>query len=242
MRLRIMTYNIQHGHVHLSDPGRIDLTVTADVIRGESPDVVGLNEVRGRGEHPEYTAQAEFMAGYLGYHGYFGRSIYVGGPNPYGNAVLSRYPIVEAKVCKIPDPPETEGLKGFEPRSVLRAVTELPDGSRFAVYSSHFGLTDPEQDCAVSFLAALLAEEALPFALMGDFNMTPDARRLATLDALLNPTHPLLAARGEKSFPSHAPSVLIDYIYASKSVRVDSIEVRRVVASDHCPVVAEISF
>ena len=89
MNLTVMTYNIQHGHIHQSDPGRIDLTGTASVIRDSGADVIGLNEVRGLGEHPEYTAQVEEMAAFLGYHCVFGRSIYVGGHNPYGNAVLS---------------------------------------------------------------------------------------------------------------------------------------------------------
>ena len=242
MDIKIMTYNIQHGHVHLSNPGRIDLTVMADVIRDEDADIIGLNEVRGRGVHPEYTAQTEFMAGYLGYHGWFGRSFYVGGWNPYGNAVLSRWPIVEAKVYSIPDPANPADAPRFEPRSILRAVIDLPDGGRFAVYSSHFGLSPVEAEHAASFAAALTAGESLPFALMGDFNVTPDDPVLTPLDTRLRETHSILVSRGEKSHPSHAPSLLIDYIYTSKNVTVWDVRVRQIVASDHCPVVAEISF
>ena len=242
MDIKIMTYNIQHGHVHLSNPGRIDLTVMADVIRNEDADIIGLNEVRGRGVHPEYTAQTEFMAGYLGYHGWFGRSFYVGGWNPYGNAVLSRWPIVEAKVYSIPDPANPADAPRFEPRSILRAVIDLPDGGRFAVYSSHFGLSPVEAEHAASFAAALTAGEFLPFALMGDFNVTPDDPVLTPLDTRLRETHSILVSRGEKSHPSHAPSSLIDYIYTSKNVTVRDVRVRQIVASDHCPVIAELSF
>ncbi len=242
MDIKIMTYNIQHGHVHLSNPGRIDLTVMADVIRDEDADIIGLNEVRGRGVHPEYTAQTEFMAGYLGYHGWFGRSFYVGGWNPYGNAVLSRWPIVEAKVYSIPDPANPADAPRFEPRSILRAVVDLPDGGRFAVYSSHFGLSPVEAEHAASFAAALTAGESLPFALMGDFNVTPDDPVLTPLDTRLRETHSILVSRGEKSHPSHAPSSLIDYIYTSKNVTVRDVRVRQIVASDHCPVIAELSF
>ena len=81
MNLRVMTYNIQHGHVHLSD--HIDLTKTADVIRESGAEIIGLNEVRGQGQKYEtYTAQVEQMAAYLGYHCYFGRSIYVACTEP----------------------------------------------------------------------------------------------------------------------------------------------------------------
>ena len=242
MDIRVMTFNIQHGHVHLSNPGRIDLSVMADVIRDADADIIGMNEVRGRGAHPDYTAQTEAMAAMLGYHGFFGRSFYVGGWNPYGNAVLSRWPIVEAKVFRIPDPAAKADAPRFEPRSILRAVIDLPDGGRFAVYASHFGLSHVEAEHAASLTAALTAEESLPFALMGDFNVTPDDPVLAPLDASLNETHSLLTSRGELSHPSHAPADLIDYIYTSKAVTVKDVHVHAVVASDHCPVVADLSF
>ena len=145
MRLTVMTYNIQHGHVHLSDPGRIDLTETAEVIRQSGADLIGLNEVRGRGDHPDYTAQVEQMAAYLGFHCVFGRSIYVGGNNPYGNAVLSRFPIGESKVFHIPDPPAAEQGNRFEHRSILRAAAELPDGSIVTVYYQKY---KPDDGCA----------------------------------------------------------------------------------------------
>ncbi len=45
-----------------------------------------------------------------------------------------------------------------------------------------------------------------------------------------------------KSFPSHGPKIRIDYIYASPTVRFTEARIRTVVASDHCPVIAEIEF
>ena len=239
MNITVMTYNIQHGHVHLSDPGRIDLTETAAVIRDSGADIVGLNEVRGRGEHPDYTAQVEQMAAYLGFHCVFGRSIYVGGHNPYGNAVLSRWPIAESKVHHIPDPPSVQRAGRFEHRSILHAVAELPDGGEFAVFASHFGLSPEEQRNAVTLAAALTAAEQLPFVLMGDFNVTPDDPVLAPLDESLTVTHGFL--EGQLSHPSHAPRDRIDYIYASPSVTVLSAEILPVMPSDHRPVVAKIA-
>ena len=55
MKLRMMTYNIQHGlDYNCRLPGRhpglghdIDLTQIAAVIRMQGPDIVALNEVRG---------------------------------------------------------------------------------------------------------------------------------------------------------------------------------------------------
>ncbi|MGN1346907.1 MAG: endonuclease/exonuclease/phosphatase family protein [Eubacteriales bacterium] len=244
MKLRIMTYNIQHGHVHLEN--HIDLTKVCDVIRAYDPDLVGLNEVRGRGVSRDYTAQAEAMAAYLGYHSYFGRSICLGGADPYGNAVLSKHPIVEASVIRIPDPAADGG--SVEPRSLCRCVVEIPEEGRasaydgphrkVAVYASHFGLSAAEQEHAVSTALTVLRDEPLPFLLMGDFNMTPDNPLLAPLDRKLKSADAFLA--GKKSFPSDAPSQKIDYIYTSPSITILTADIPQVIASDHCPVWADI--
>lgn len=235
--IRVMTYNIQHGHVHLSD--HIDLSRVCDVIRRFSPDIIGLNEVRGRGDAHDYTAQAEEMAAMLGYHCFFGRSIYVGGWNPYGNAILSKYPIESAEVIHIPDPTpeEAAGAKWVEHRSICRAAIDFPQpiGS-VAVYSSHFGLSVPEQKHAVCAVLEAVSEEKLPFFVMGDFNVTPDDPVLAPLNERLITTNELLD--GLLSFPSDNPSCRIDYIYGG-GVDFNAAGIPTVVASDHCPVWAD---
>lgn len=235
MNLRIMTYNIQHGHPHLGSG--IDLNKVCDVIRRYDPDIVALNEVRGRGIHSEYTAQAEEMAAILGYHCFFGRSLYVGGQNPYGNAVLSKYPITDAQIMKIPNPVS----ETVEQRSISRCVIEiLADGNviPFAIYSTHFGLTEAEHEHATATLLIQLESETIPFALMGDFNMTPEDPLLAPLNQMLNGTDSLLS--GKFSFPSDRPRQKIDYIYVSKGIEVICAEIPQIVASDHCPVYADI--
>ena len=239
MKLRVMTYNIQHGNVHLGEG--IDLSKTCGVISNTGSDIIGLNEVRGRGLCEDYTVQVETMASLLGYHCYFGRSIYVGGTEPYGNAVLSKYPIVEASVVKIPDPIFPSNR--IESRSICRAVVEIvKDGEvrRLVILSSHFGLSKEEQEHAVSTALSVCQSESLPFVLMGDFNVTPDNPVLAPLYKNLNDTDALLPAG--KTFPSHKPENKIDYIFTSGNIKINSAEVINAVASDHLPIVADIEF
>ena len=247
MKIRVMTYNIQHGNVQLAKEPYIDLTKMCDVIKKYNPDIVGLNEVRGEGPYEGYTAQAEEMAAYLGYHCYFGRSVYIHGDDPYGNAVLSRYPIVEASVIRIPDPVDTN-IRRFEPRSICRCVIEVPaEGERtyfegphvpVAIYSSHFGLNEPEQEHAVSTALSVLRSEPLPFVLMGDFNMEPDNPNIQLLHSKLRSADVFLA--GKKSQPSEDPRIKIDYIYTSQNVAITAADIPQVVASDHCPVWADL--
>ena len=96
MQIRFMTFNIQHGIDYLKQKAKgphgddsqdeVSLKMMADVIREQKADIIGLNEVRGRGISPGYIAQAEEMAALLGYHCYFARALNFGGKDPYGNA------------------------------------------------------------------------------------------------------------------------------------------------------------
>ncbi|MBQ4353922.1 MAG: endonuclease/exonuclease/phosphatase family protein [Clostridia bacterium] len=249
-KIRIMTYNIQHGHVYLSQkPGdEIDLTKTGAVMRDLGADIIGVNEVRGNssGAHPGYTAQAEELGAYLGYHAYFGRAIYVGGKCPYGNAVLSRWPIVEAKTIRIPDPVSPADSRHMEPRCIVRCVIEIPSDSPFsdciAVYSTHFGLNPTEAEHAASTLIALLRDESLPFVVMGDFNLQPDSPLLAPLYKYLTPTDDLMAEDERFSFPSNAPRCKIDYIFTGNGAVPTAAKTEHIVASDHCPIWADIAW
>ncbi len=233
-KIRLMSYNIQHGNDYKNKTG-INLNQIAEVIRSLDPDIVGLNEVRGRGEREDYTAQAEFLGASLGYHAYFGRSIYVDGVNPYGNAVLSKRPIVSASVNRIPDPIPRDNH--VESRTVLRAEIELSNG-RFAVYASHFGLSRAELEHAASTALTLTRDESLPFALMGDFNMTPSDPLLSPLYDILNSTSPFTDEK--LSFPSDNPTEKIDYIFTSKNVHIIFADIPAVEASDHRPIIADV--
>ena len=148
---------------------------------------------------------------------------------------------MEASVIRIPDPVEPEARRKTEFRTLCRCVVEVPDGDSVrpvAVYASHFGLSKIEQEHAVSTAETTLRDERLPAVLMGDFNVTPDDPVLAPLNALLNGTDELL--KGEFSFPSDKPGIKIDYIYTTKNITPVRAEIVNVVASDHCPVWADL--
>jgi len=242
MDIRIMTFNIQHcqdSRILLQENRKvIDPARMADVISGIGADICGLNEVRGLGKTAGYTAQAETLASLLGYHGVFGRSIYVNGTEPYGNGLVSRFPIRRMEVIPIPDPIIREEHAHGESRSVLRC--ELDIGEGFAVYQSHFDLDDTAKEHAAAFVHSLFRREPLPAVLMGDFNMEPDHPYLAPLQRDFCSTDPLLA--GQCTYPSHAPEIKIDYIFTNRQVTVRHCEIADVIASDHRPVWADISF
>ena len=103
MILRVMTFNIQHCLDYVNR--RIDYELFAKTIAESGADIVGLNEVHGQSETKGYDAQARILAEGAGYkYHYFAKAIDFNGRDPYGNAVLSKYPIISAETVMIPDP------------------------------------------------------------------------------------------------------------------------------------------
>ena len=243
MKIRFMTYNIQHGMDHaryMEDRSHvIDLGLVADVIRRYQPDVVGLNEVRDRGVHPEYREQTKTIADQLGYeHYYFAKAIDINGEGPYGNAVLSKYPMRRAWTVPIPDPVYKTGGRGFETRCILKVAFDVP--ARFDVLISHFGLNPSEQRNAVSMLLQLTESRTAPTVFMGDLNMEPDDPTMQPIFRAFLDTAAALPP-DVKSFPSERPTIKIDYVFATDEFQIAAAELPEVVASDHCPYIADLN-
>ena len=228
--MKFMSFNTQHCLNYLEN--KIDFEIMARAIRETGADIVGLNEMRGAGIHPDYTAQAEKLSELSGLpYYYFAKAIDVPEGGPYGNAILSRYPIDEVTVTHVPDPAPKAGVC-YETRCLLKARI-----SGFTVCVIHFGLDIDEQKNAAETVLSCLEEEKC--VLMGDFNVTPDSPILLPIRERMRDTAELFPAP-RLSFPSDAPDRKIDYIFASRDLRILSADIPAIVAADHRPHVAEI--
>lgn len=233
MELKIMSYNVLHCENYITK--QIDFDAFAKVIRESGADIIGLNEIRGKGIIPGYTAQAKALAERLGYHFYFARAIFVRGTSPYGNALLSRYPIKSAQTIMIPDPETRKGKHNYETRCILKAEIDVPCGLNVLV--THFGLNPEEQINAVRTVCDNLPSERC--VLMGDFNATPDNAVLMPVKERMYDTAALFDC-DKLSFPSDKPEIKIDYMFTSKDMNVISADIPEIVLSDHRPYIAEI--
>ncbi len=232
MRITAMTYNICSGHNLRREQ---DIGFAAAVIRQVQPDFCGVNEVRAFTKDAPYD-QADALGRLAGYYPVFGRSIDVAGGR-YGNAFLTRRPLLEREVIDIPDR-FAEGAKRVEHRTLLRCVIAL-DGAPVTVFSTHFGLTDMEKQSAVETALAAAARETNPVILMGDLNMQPDD---AILRPLLGALRDTAEGRAEPlTFPSDTPSVKIDYILHSDGFTTLSLRSPDTQNSDHRPLIAELA-
>lgn len=233
--IRVMTYNIHHAR---GVDGDVDIERIAKVIQREEPDFVALQEVdRGVPRSGERDLTAE-LAALTGMTGYFEKNHPVAG-GEYGNALLSRHPILERKNTHF------QHLHDGEQRGVLQAVVEVK-GRKLLLLNTHLAHRAVDVDdrlfCAEQ-VETLVGEYAdLPVIFAGDFNERPDG---ALHERLSRNYVDVWKAVGDGDGFTHAseqPNKRIDYIWLSGERGLTPLRswVPETLASDHMPLVAEI--
>lgn len=228
--IRIMTYNIHHGR---GLDGRVDIDRIAEVIRSGNPDIVGIQELDRRfGHRSLWTDQLECLTMKLGFSGAFAPTIkrmvsaFPYRLGYYGNAILSRYPIVRSCSELLPRQDTLEN-RGF-----LHAIIDVW-GLKLNFIVTHLGLSERERVLQCSRLLDYLERVPAPRVLAGDFNEFPDGPTISEISARLRDAA-LVSEGGVRGLlPSR-----IDYIFVEDGLTVKAVERIRSDASDHDPIVA----
>lgn len=228
--LKILCYNIHHGR---GLDGKVDLERIAAIILKKQPDLVALQEVDKNTQRTGQTDQAAILAKLTGMHSQFGKQIdYQGGE--YGQAILSRFPLRDAKVHLLP------GLPNTEQRIVLTANVEVA-GQPLTFATTHLDHMNAEiRKQQADKINEIFADWTLPVILGGDFNATPQS---VPIEILQQQWSNATSAPGFLTSPTNAPARQIDYIffrpqqhYKSQSAEVLSAPVE----SDHLPIFVEL--
>lgn len=271
--LRVMSYNTHHsaGNDDCEDPeaaeGEIpeadcslDLPRLADVILGEDPDIVALQEVDRFWARSGGVDQPEELSGLLEMESCYGANLtheaddHADENHEYGVATLSRYPIISCENHFLPT------SEGWEQRGMLDTRVEVPNIGEVAIINTHLQANvsgEPAEASSQRVDQALAISEYVatldvPVIVMGDLNSEADS---GELDSLIGPDSGLVDAwvvagsgTAETIFDgAHGePTARIDYIIVSPhftpiAVQVIDSEGSRM-ASDHFPIVADLSF
>jgi endonuclease/exonuclease/phosphatase family metal-dependent hydrolase len=227
--IRIMDYNLHNG---FNTDGQLDLEALAQVIEANDADVIGLQEVsrgwviNGSVDMLQWLSQRLDMP-------------YIFGPTEgllWGNAILSRYPIVNVETASLP--PESQRLR----RGYIKVEVEA--GQRtIHLIDTHLHHLEPDSE---------MRQEQVPFLveawggaprtiLVGDMNATPDSPEMQMLaGAGLVDVGGVLGPDPGYTFYSPAPDSRIDYIWTSPDIVPTSFDIPQTTASDHLPLVTTI--
>ncbi len=234
--LRVLCYNIHYGQ---GTDGQYDLERLAKVINKAKPGFVALQEVDVGVKRSGRVHQAQKLGELTGMAVRFGPTQHYQG-GLYGNAVLTRLPILDVVIQPLPYTESTPQRTTY-PRGAIAVTVRGPEGKPLRFVSTHFQHNVPEDRLAEAKAINKLfgRDDKVPTILAGDMNAVPEAAPIRELfkrwsnatDELASPTA-----------PSEKPTSRIDYIFyrPASMFRVSHAEViDESVASDHRPVLAE---
>jgi len=233
--LRVLCYNIHYGQ---GTDGRYDLERLAAVINKAKPDLVALQEVDVGVKRSGRIHQARRLAELTGMAVRFGPTQHYEG-GLYGNAVLTRLPILDVVIHPLPYTESTPQRVTY-PRGAVAVTVRGPDDQPLRFVSTHFQHNVPEDRLAEAkaINKLFVGDDKMPTILAGDMNAAPDSEPIRELlkhwsNATDEPASP--------TAPSTKPTFRIDYIFYRPATmfRVLNAEVvAEPIASDHRPVLA----
>lgn len=264
--LTLMSFNIREGSNWTS---RRDPIVS--MINGESPDIVGLQEVKDldvfdlaeQGKHP-WNYLKDNLSAYTGYRN-----------GSYHNAILYKTSTVELSntgIFFLRDDYNTSGNSwdGYERTALYATVREKATGKYFFYITTHFPMNDSndgwnKSTALLENRIAALNTNNYPVILMGDFNCVIGDSCWDSIKTSMNNTRYSAASivstenRDLYTYNAFGDSSKarnkVDHIWVSKSITVDSyVTLTNAVRSyggyttngetflsDHYPVIAHIS-
>lgn len=234
---RITTYNIHkcRGLDRRVRPQRI-----IDVLAETNADVIALQEVVGMDEPERERNQVRAIADELDLDYRIGENRRLQG-GAYGNALLSRLPIVAKENHDIT-------WRKSEPRGCLEVTLGLDQTGldQVRIFNVHLGTGFFERRYQAKRLLEVADHKPTPQPprlVLGDFNEWPRGLASHLLEHHFQTAEPKRRLFRVRSYPGILPVAHVDHIYYDLPLQLIDVRIHRsrlaLIASDHLPVVAE---
>lgn len=180
--LTVITFNIKSFEGD-TEQGTFDVTPYAEHLRPHNADFIMLNEVENRSSrmmiNGKYRDVVQELANQLNMFAIFGYSYNLSnkdGKQPeenytycenelYGNAILSKYPILSSNVIRLPRPSGSADQRG-----VLTADILLPSQTVIRVAVTHLDHIAGQKIQSDVLISDKVLDESMPVLLAGDMN------------------------------------------------------------------------
>ncbi len=217
--ITVMTFNIRHGR---GLDQKVSIERIAEVLQQSGADIIALQEVDRYWWRSGMEDQIRRLGEKLEMSWAYAPTIAVGRMQ-YGNAVLSRYPLADGMLLRMPG--------RVEPRNVMRVLVEV-EGTSLALFNTHLGVHLEERKAQVPLMMEMLSDIEHAAVLLGDFNMMEN-------DPLLQE---VLSGwqRIEIDAPTLAGGHRVDHIFVKGPLKVAHVSVEMTEASDHFPLKAQL--
>ncbi len=263
--LRIASYNIAHGRGRAASnweggsraARESRLAAIADLLGEADVDVIVLNEVDFDSTWSGGVNQAHYISERIGMP-YLAEQRNFDIDVPFfscrtGNAVLSRYPIIEAEVVDYPSFSRLETILAGKKRGMV-CTLDLGGSRRVDVLAVHLEYRAEATRVESAQCILKLADDAVnPLIAAGDFNSTPIGFPESQVDSAGRSAMSKLLVSGrfatlpdgqpveeDLTFRSFDPDRIIDWVLVPPDWSIVSREVLKSDLSDHLPVIMEV--
>lgn len=210
------------------------------VLRELDPDVVALQEVVGSADNATRD-QGRYLSQLLGFDYALGENRKLRG-KPYGNVILSRFPIRAARNYDLSVPRRHR-------RGCLRADLALSDTKMLHIFNVHLGtalLERRKQGRKLIDQEIVHSPDMVgPRIVLGDFNEWTHGLTSRLLEAHFESIEIRAHLGRRRTYPGLLPIIHLDHIYYDRALRLELFALHRsrtaLMASDHLPLVAEFS-
>ena len=243
MKIKVLSYNIHRaiGFDRRFKPERI-----IKILRGHDADIVLLQEVDEGVPRSRELKLAKEIAESLGYPHYaMGHNVSLR-KGRYGNATLSRFPIIRERNIDL-----TIGKR--KRRGCQHTTIDIrEDKKSLEVFNLHLGLSARERQKQAGILARSNEYETLdndtPCLIGGDFNDWRSLLRALFIEGLefscaTDKNNKVGSPTALKTYPSFAPRGGLDRLYYRGELKLISAKRCRYkaskIASDHLPIILE---
>ncbi|NVM36446.1 MAG: endonuclease/exonuclease/phosphatase family protein [Candidatus Lokiarchaeota archaeon] len=223
--LTVMTYNIQQG-VNVDGDKNYDNQLA--IIEEIDPDIIGLQECDTARMTHGSSDVVRYFANRLNYYSFYGPRTVTG---TYGAAVLSRFPIINAKTFFTYSNEDEIGTTEVQ----IRVGTTI-----FNVYVNHPAGSDDAHLAHMQVLMNRISGKTNVIS-MGDFNTEPNTIYYNMSVAVLQDTWVNATSRGVDG-PIFDLAERIDHIFVSTTFTVEETRYINYPESDHPAVWTEIQF
>ncbi len=243
MKLKILSYNIHKGFTIGNRDFILEQIRLA--LRETNADILFLQEILGdhqdkKCQIPDWKTaiQFEYIADSIWSHFAYGKNaVYPEGH--HGNAILSKFPIVEWQN-------QTISTNRFEQRGFLKTKVMIPELEREIILcNTHLNLTQRGRDQQADMIIKnMAAEKDSEWILVGDFNDW-NKKLSPRIEAALGAKEVFKSLHGKypPTFPSFMPILSLDRIFVHKLNPVKAICLKEPHwrnLSDHLPLYVEI--
>lgn len=226
--IKVVSYNIKNGQ---GMDGRVDLSRTADVLQALDADIICLQEIDKYRRRSFFCNQAAKLARIMQMEYVFGSAIrYIIGA--YGNALLSRYPVIKSVNHQLPVP------TGRSKRAMLEMHCTI-GGKKLRVFNTHMELDRKLRLKQIeNFIVPLILSTDSAAILCGDLNETPDDAGVKFLYDCFKDSFVANTGSVTATFRADQPVERMDYILLNPACRAVDYKIIPSLASDHLPVMA----